>query len=74
MARHPDRGDRDAGGLEAAGVGLTLVADRIELGGHDQCGREAGEVTGEIRRRVGVARLRGIGEIDPGVADTRVRA
>ena len=48
--------DPDAGPLEPRRVGLALVAQRVEAGGGDVGGRQAGEVVGAQRRdaRVGL--------------------
>ena len=49
-------GDRHAGFLAAAGVLLALVAQHVEPGHRDMCGREAGEVVGQQRGRARVER------------------
>ena len=43
--------DRDAGLLQALGVGLALVAQHVVLGGEDDGGRQAGEVRGPAAAR-----------------------
>jgi hypothetical protein len=42
-------GDLDARGSQPGGVGLTFIAQRVELGGGDEGRRQAGEVVGACR-------------------------
>ena len=49
---------RHAGCLELLGVGLALVAERIEAGGTTVRGRETGQVARQQRRAARVPLLR----------------
>lgn len=48
---------RDAGGRELAGVGFPLVAQRVELGDHDQRWRQPLPTLGQKRRGVGAVSI-----------------
>ena len=60
-AREPAQSGWRAGGAKRGGVGLALVAERVERGGHDERRRKPGQVRGEQRRRAGIVCLRALG-------------
>ena len=62
-AREIARGD--PGGRECIGVGHALVAQRVELAGDDECGRQTREVARSQRRRVRALPVGRIGIVIP---------
>ena len=61
----------DTGGRQGLGVRRSLVAQRVELAGHDERRRQVGQIVGAQRRRLRVLPIRRIGVVIPEPAHQR---